>query len=540
MSESLSHLLTRIALFFCAVGPALGASPDLPLHHPAYLLLDRMDARGWISVSDTRPLTRRQVARLLAAASHQPMSTTERGTVERYIAELAGHAAFTREPRWAWRDSAATVILEPLMRQQVIARRGAAFVNETASQTYLGGAVRGRFHALGFYARHYEAREWSDHPRLTREHVLARPIEDAQLKGNKADFRESAFQLAWANSWIRLDAGKGSLDWGPGRTGNLLLSNRAPSYGLFRLRASYRRLHYTHVAASLRARDGLIDTTRRWIDNGHVRIFPRQKRLAAHRLEIAFSKLRIGLHEAVVYGDRGFEPIYVLPVTVFAGAQNHLGNRDNLVIGGDISARPRPGLEVYAAWFLDDMVKFDPSAFANQFALQLGAFWVDPPGLRDTDLRAEYARVEPFVYAHNFDINTYEHHDALLGYPTGPNADRWFGQVTHRFSPSLRASLAFERERQGENPVNPDGTVVNVGGDAQLGRRLQDAQTRAFMSGDVETRTKITIRIEYAPVRNWVLQTRYTRQAGKNIILPSGRGNAVGHEWVATVDVNFY
>ena len=95
--------------------------------------------------------------------------------------------------------------------------------------------------------------------------------------------------------------------------------------------------------------------------------------------------------------------------------KNHLGNRDNLVIGGDISARPRPGLEVYAAWFLDDMVKFDPSAFANQFALQLGAFWVDPPGLRDTDLRAEYARVEPFVYAPNFDINTYEHHECPVG-----------------------------------------------------------------------------------------------------------------------------
>lgn len=534
------HILTRIALFFFAVGPALGASPDLPLNHPAYPLLDRLDARGWIAISDTRPLTRMQVARLLAAVSHQPMSATERGLVERYIAELAGRAAFAREPRWAWRDSAASVILEPLMRQRVIARRGEAFSDETASQTYLGGSVRGQFHTLGFYARHYEAREWSDRARLTREDVLARPIEDAQLKGDKADFRESAFQLAWANAWIRLDAGKGSMDWGPGRTGNLSISNYAPSYGLFRLRASYRRLHYTHVAASLQARDGLIDTTRRWIDNGHVRIFSRQKRLAAHRLEIAFSKLCIGLHEAVVYGDRGFEPLYVLPVTVFAGAQNHLGNRDNLVIGADISLRPRTGLEVYAAWFLDDMVKFDPSAFANQFALQVGAFWVDPLGLRDTDIRAEYARVEPFVYAHNFDINTYEHRDAPLGYPTGPNADRWFGQVTHRFSPSLHASLAFERERQGENPVNEDGTVVNVGGDAQLGRRLEDAQTRAFMSGDVETRTKIAIRIEYAPVRNWVLQTRYTRQAGKNIVLPSGRGDAVGHEWAATVDVNFF
>ncbi len=477
---------------------------------------------------------------MLSAASNQAMSATERGLIDRYVAELTDRAAFAREPRWAWRDSVASVTLEPLARQQVIARRGDGFVRETVSQTHLGGSVRGRFHALGFFARHFEAREWSNQSRLRREDVLARPIEDVQLKGNKADFRASAFQLAWANSWVRLDAGKGSLNWGPGRTGNLLLSNRAPSYGLFRLRASYRRLHYTHVAASLRARDGLIDTTRRWIDNGHVRIFLRQKRLAAHRLEIAFSKVRIGLHEAVVYGDRGFEPLYVLPVTVFAGTQNHLENRDNLAIGTDISARLWPGLELYGAWFFDDMVKFDPGAFANQFALQVGVFWVDPMGLRDTDVRAEYARVEPYVYAHNFDINTFEHYDTLLGYPIGPNADRWFGQVTHRFSPWLNASLRFERERQGENPVNPDGTVVNVGGDAQLGRRLEDARTRDFMSGDVETRQKIGIRIEYEPVGNWVLQIGYVRQVGVNVPLLGGRGNAVGHEWTVAVDVNFY
>ena len=533
----LLRLLTCVPMFFYLASPVIGedASPDIPLHHPVYPLLDRLNARGWIAVPDTRPLTRIQVAQILSTVSNQSMSATERGLVNRYIAELENRAAFTREPRWTWRDSAASVILEPLVRQQVIARRGDGFVNETASQTYIGGSVRGRFYTLGFYARHFEAREWSNQPRLRREDVLAHPIEDVQLKGKKADFRESAFQLAWANSWMRIDAGKGSLNWGPGRTGNLLISDNAPSYGLFRLQASHGRLRYTHIASSLRARPGSIDTTRRWIDNGHVRIFLRRKRLAAHRLEIAFSKVRIGVHEAVVYGDRGFEPLYVLPVAVFAGTQNHLGNRDNLVIGADISAYIRTGLTLYGAWFFDDMVKFDPDAFSNQFAFQVGAFWVDPMGLRDTDVRAEYVRVEPYVYAHNFDINTYEHYDTLLGYPTGPNADRYFAQVTHRFSPSLNASLTFERERQGENPVNPDGTVDNVGGNAQLGRRPQDAPTRDFMSGDVETHQKIGGRVVFAPVRNWTLQVQYQHH---RIITQQSR--ATGHEWTATMDVNFY
>ncbi len=526
-----------ILLFFYIASPAISedASPDIPLYHPVYPLLDRLNARDWVAVPDTRPLTRIQVVRMLSAVSSQSMSATERGLINRYIAELENRAAFAREPRWTWHDSAASVILEPLARQQVIARRGDGFLNETASQTYIGGSMRGRFHTLGFYARHFEAREWSDQPRLRREDVLAHPLEDVQLKGKKVDFRESAFQLAWANTWMRVDVGKGSLSWGPGRTGNLLLSNNAPSYGLFRLRTSHGRLRYTHIASSLRARPGLIDTTRRWIDNGHVRIFLRQKRLAAHRLEIAFSKVRIGLHEAVVYGDRGFELLYVLPVAVFAGTQNHLGNRDNLVIGADISAHILTGLTLYGACFFDDMVKFDPNAFSNQFAFQLGAFWVDPLGLRDTDVRAEYVRVEPYVYAHNFHINTYEHHDALLGYPTGPNADRYFARVTHRFSPSLNASLTFERERQGENPVNPDGTIVNVGGNAQLGRRLEDPTTRNFMSGNIETLKKIGGHVLFAPVRNWTLQMQYQHHR-----ITTQQSRVTGHEWTATIAVNFY
>ena len=540
------HLPSNLSKAFVLVCWIIGgvwaedASPDVPLSHSVYDLLDRFETRGWVAVSDIRPFSRTEVARMLVAAHDQVMSATERDLVERYVAEFADEPAFNREPQWHWRDSVASVTVEPVFRQQVVARRGDGFVHETVSQTYVGGTVRGRFHTLGFRMRHFEAREWSNQLRLQREDVLARPIEDVQLKGKKADFRESVFQLAWANAWLRLDAGKGALDWGPGRSGNLLLTDGAPSYGLFRVQVSHGRVRYTHIAASLHARSGLIDTTRRWIDNGHVRIFLRRKRLAAHRLEINFSKVRIGLHEAVVYGDRGFEPLYVLPVSVFAGVQNHLENRDNLMIGADVSVRPVSGLELYGAWFFDDMVKFDLDAFANKFAFQLGLFWVDPVGVVDTDVRAEYVRVEPFVYSHNFDINTVEHYDTLLGYPTGPNANRWFGQVTHRFAPWLNASIIFDRERQGENSVQADGSVLNVGGDAQFGRRLDDPRTRDFMSGDVEQRTTIGGRVVFEPVRHWMLRLVYQRVSGQNIrLLSGGRGNAVGAVWSGAVNVHF-
>lgn len=534
---------------------AFDASPDVPLKHPVYEVLDRFSARGWVSVPYARPLSRQVIARLLHAALQvEELTQTERGTLDRLAAEFAEELArlgyktsrpggFRHGgPLWTWRDSAAAVSATPLFRQQIIARRGDGFVRETVSQTYAGGIIEGRYRQLGFRVRHFEAREWTTGVRLNRSDVLAHPIEDAQLKGDVADFREGVFQLVWSNGWLRLDGGKGAVDWGPGRTGNLLLGADAPSMGLFRLHVSHGRVRYTHLAASLHARHGLIDTTRRWIDNGHVRIFLRQKRLAAHRLEIDLPRgFTLGLHESVIYGDRGFEPLYVLPVSVFAAAQNHLENRDNLAMGADLSFRPGNGLELYGAWFFDDLMKFSPGAFSNQFALQIGIFWVHPLRLPDTDIRAEYVRVEPFVYAHDHDVNTYEHYDALLGHPIGPNADLWHLHIAHRVSPVLSASLWAERHRHGENPVNSDGSILNIGGDAQLGRRPEDAPVRQFMSGDVAVRTRLGMGLSFEPMRNWALQTAYARTTGRNVRLPTGRrGHATGHEWTATLDVHFY
>ena len=531
------------------------ASPDVPLSHPVYEVVARFAARGWMDAPQTRPWSRQEVARLLyAMATHlSDVSSTEQGIFNRHCVEFAeelralGYEVSEQRkflqggPLWSWRDSVALVVVMPLLRQGLVAPRGNALVRETVSQTYVGGIVEGHYAGLGFRVRHFEAREWTTGVRLKRGDVLAHPVEDVQLKNDAADFREGVFQLVWGNAWFAIDAGKGVVDWGPGRTGNLLLSNRGPSYGLYRLRISHGPVRYTHLAGALHARPGLIDTTRRWIDNGHVRIFLRQKRLAAHRLEVDLARgLTLGLHESVIYGDRGFEPLYTLPVTPFSAVQNHLDNKDNLAMGADVSFRPGGGFEAYGAWFFDDLMKFSPGAFSNKFALQLGVFWVDPLGLSDTDLNAEYVRIEPFVYSHDYHVNTYENYDVLLGHGIGPNADLWHVKVVHRVSPVLQVFAMFKKERQGENVVHVDGSIQNVGGNAELGRRPFDLPIRNFMSGDVESRTRLGAGFVLEPRINWALRAGYERVAGKNVLLPMGRGQAGGHVWTATMDVYFY
>ncbi|MCZ6633719.1 MAG: hypothetical protein O7G87_09955 [bacterium] len=560
-------LLTVICMLcIFRVSHAADPTPDVPLLHPVYGVLDRFEARGWFDtpLSQTRPFSRKGVARRLLYVFRQldagrSMSRTERGILERYSAEFSveleglGYGArgggddtwvgraLSGGNLYVWRDSVASVAIDPLFRQSVLGFRGDGPRRERVSQTYVGGILRGTFHdRFGFRIRHFEAREWSNGGRNSRQDVVARPIEDVQLKGSFADFREATFQLVWAMPWLSVDVGKGRLDWGPGRTGNLMLTDHAPPFALIRLRVAYKRIRYVHLAGELRARLDAIDTTRIWIDNGHVRSFLRPKRLAAHRLEFLLSKrVQVGLQEAVVYADRGFELLYVTPVTALVAVQNHLGNRDNLGMGADLSVRPTDRVQVYGALFLDDLQKFSPGSFANKFAFQAGVFWVDP--VPDTDVRIEFVHLEPFVYSHNFQINTYEHYDALLGYATGPNADRFVVQVEHRFSPSFSASLRIDRERQGENIRNPDGSLTNVGGDAALGRRPDDPRVRDFLSGEVERRTQLDVGLRLEPVRDLVFRAGFRTTGADHVVFPDGiRRDGRSFRWSFRADFNFF
>ncbi|MDE2997553.1 MAG: hypothetical protein OXU79_00570 [Gemmatimonadota bacterium] len=540
-------------------------TPDVPLARTIYRTLDRYDVHGWLdsAAPQTRPYTRLEAARLLIQVlrngdAQAAMSATERAILRRHLASFSteaarlGHAppvpetgAFERlaGARYSWGDTSATVAVDALFRQRLILLRGEVGARETVSQTHVGAIVRGTVgDRIGFRARHYEAREWSTRPRLTRADVLARPIERVQFKGKAADFREATWQLVWAARRFAVDAAKGSLDWGPGRSGNLFMAPFAPTFGMARFRTAYRRVRFIHVLGFLEADAGLVDRSRTRFDNGHRRTFLRSKAIAAHRVEVDVSpRVRLGFQEAVIFGDRDFEFLYASPVSVLTAAQMAVGDRDNLAVGLDISLRPVNGIQTYLAFFMDDMRKFSPGDFSNKFAAQAGVFWVDAFGLPDTDLRAEFVHIEPFVYSHRFNINAYTHFDALLGYPTGPNSDRYWARLTHRFSPSVSAALSLEGTRFGRNVEHADGTLTNVGGDARQGRRPEDPAVREFMSGTVEKRTRVGVDFVLEPFSDLLLSTTYRLTRGSNVPLQGGRrGDGSNHDWRLTLDLNIF
>jgi hypothetical protein len=334
------------------------------------------------------------------------------------------------------------------------------------------------------------------------------------LKGKTADFRETRYQIRINLPWFGLDFGKESFDWGPGRETNVFLQGAAPSYLYGRLSVSHRALTFEHLFGGLRTAPDATDLGTTSTSNGHLRTLPAPKRFVTHRLELELSdRLRLGMHESVVYGDRGFEPAYALPVSILVGAQTYAGETDNLAFGFDFAYRVGRAAKLYGAVFFDDLSKFDPGNFSNQVGIQAGGHWVDPMGVRGVDIRAEYARMEPYTYAHNFDINAYTHFDAVLGHPLGPNADRVFLNLQWWLSRHVRLSSAIWHTREGDN-YTVNGELVNVGGDASQGRRPTDPATRSFLAGDRTTTTDLRVGAIIAPsaALRFGLSYRYRRE----------------------------
>ena len=294
---------------------------------------------------------------------------------------------------------------------------------------------------------------------LAADHDMREPRREAvQLKGGVADYHEATAAISFGlGDLVDVVAGKGQVMWGPAPEDNLGLSANTPSYDMVLLRSRLGVVRFEHLAARLRPCPdrpdaptcrGLADEESSYIVNGMTRGLEREKYLAGHRLEASPTRwIDIGFQEVVVYGDRGPELAYLNPFMFFWAAQSYLGDKDNVMMTLDVDVRPHHGWQVYAAYTIDDLkkLKIFSEDFANKFSFQLGALWTNPLGWAQTDVRAEYVRVEPWIYTHKFPINTFRHFDTPLGHALGPNSDRWALSIERYWLSDLATRLRWSR-----------------------------------------------------------------------------------------------
>ncbi|MBM3277721.1 MAG: hypothetical protein FJY95_06525 [Candidatus Handelsmanbacteria bacterium] len=543
----MKKLSSALALLLSCYGEAWAdPSVNVPLNHWGYGFVERFEARGVLhGIGDgIKPLSRGEMARMGAAVEEAAkqglaLSAVDRRQMDHLLAEMGGEG---RPGGYNYQGPQGQFWVDGLFRQQsdLFSGRGRR-ERELVFRNQVGGVVQGDFiERVGFRLSFSQTREQGSRRYYLRDDVYERRLELPQLKGRVTDYHEGRAYVTFSWGWLDLEAGKDELSWGPAPVDNLGLSNNAPSFDLIRLRAKYSAFKLVSVTGFLRpcpdrpdsplcGGDGNLDAS--YIVNHTARTLEREKHLAAHRLEVAVAPwLDLGFQEMVIYGDRGLEAAYLNPLMFYWAAQSYLGDKDNVLMGLDADFHPGGGVRAYFAYVVDDLKKarMFSSDFANKFSFQAGGLYVNPLGLADTELRAEYTRIEPWIYTHKFPINTYRHFDAPLGHSLGPNSDRWQFQASRRFPAGLEASLGLSRTRHGDNLLQEDGTILNVGGDLHLGWRPGDAnQSKTFLAGQVSRRTLLEGELRWRGQGRLEVSAGYGYERGEGVPLPPRWGSGV-------------
>ncbi len=252
---------------------------------------------------------------------------------------------------------------------------------------------------------------------------------------------------------------------GYGRSGNIVLSDKAPAYPFYALNyqpSTWLKFNYMHAWLQ----SGVLDTRATYDLNNMVYGGVRQQYLpkffATHSVEIAPMKgLKINLGESIMYSEN-LQLAYMLPVTFFKAFDNQKF-ADNILTGsngqfffGFSSRNQLPNTHLYGQWMIDEIrlsTAFNSGKSRNQLGYQLGASVTDL-FMHYLTFNAEYTRLNPFMYRNFIAAQNYSNANYSLGDWMGSNADRIL--LSAKYHPKANLSLeafAFMLRKNGEASI---------------------------------------------------------------------------------------
>jgi len=167
----------------------------------------------------------------------------------------------------------------------------------------------------------------------------------------------------------------------------------------------------------------------------------KKKYAAMHHLDINITKsVNIGLFEGIMFGRPDhFEFGYLNPIIFYRSLEQQNGSIDNAVVGLDAKGNVKRAVQLYGQLLFDEFVLSDVKAgngsWANKWALQAGAKYIDAFGIKNLDLQVEANRVRPFTYSHNDSIANYTHYNQPLAHPLGANFQEYIGIARYQPAP---------------------------------------------------------------------------------------------------------
>jgi hypothetical protein len=85
--------------------------------------------------------------------------------------------------------------------------------------------------------------------------------------------------------------------------------------------------------------------------------------------------------------------------------------------------------------FLLSEIKKNRGWWANKYAWQIGAKYIDAFQVKNLDLQIESNRVRPFTYSHRDSVANYTHYNQPLAHPLGANFQEFIGIARYQPAP---------------------------------------------------------------------------------------------------------
>ncbi len=303
---------------------------------------------------------------------------------------------------------------------------------------------------IGFQLSVRDVNETGDYDSLRIDNTLMGFNRKQTINTNLLSYSQFNANMSYRFNKGMITVGQDQNVLGYGKTGNLVLSSKSPSYPYYRFQynpTKWMSVNYMHAWLQ----SGVIDSLKSYGTGNSVYGGQREsfipKFYAIHFVEVRPMKgLSIHLGESIVYTDQ-LEPAYLMPLTFFKAYDNNKYN-DKITTGANgqffmgISSRNQiPKTHLYAQLFIDEIRVsniFNSTKSRNQIAYQIGASVTDI-GLPYLTLTAELNKVYPFVYRNFLPAQNYSNSNYPLGDWMGTNADRF--EFIANYHPKPRLNL---------------------------------------------------------------------------------------------------
>ena len=343
-----------------------------------------------------------------------------------------------------YKDKDFGFVLDPMVQVIQQSYNGNAVSTQALGFQFLGYAGK----HIGFQMSYEDVNERGKFDSLRIDNELPGVVRKQTTDRHLFNYSQLNASLSYRFNKGNVTVGQDQQIFGYGRTGNLVLSTKAPAYPFFAIHyqpTAWLKFNYMHAWLQ----SGVIDSAASYSTGNNIYGGMREKFIpkfyAIHSLEITAMKgLKLNIGESIVYSDQ-LELAYLLPVMFFKAYDNQKFN-DNILSGangqifmGFSSRNQIPRSHLYGQIFIDEIrigSIFQKDKARNQLGYQIGLSVTDAfvPNLT---LMSEYTRINPFVYRNFIPAQNYTNDNFPLGDWMGNNADRLWLSAQYRAKTNL-------------------------------------------------------------------------------------------------------